>query len=116
MPRKVKILLSILIPVTVVFLLCTTLGLIYFIHDYLHPAWTEEVKDLAMEYLQNDEEILATYGENAVFLHDNIQYNPQTRRSTVYIKVNGDAYAVYVEYIEYKYIYIVTGYERIELE
>ena len=108
MPKKLKILLCILIPLSVVF--SVALGLL--VHFYNFPTWTNEVEDMAMEYLKSQEELYQQYCEDAVFRPSGMSYNTKTRNSVVNIKVNRDLYHVTVDCIDGEFV--IRGYEKAE--
>ena len=108
MPKKLKILLCILIPLSVVF--AVALGLM--VHFYNFPTWTNEVEDMAMNYLKLQDELYQQYGEDAVFTPSGMRYNTKTKDSVVSIKVNRDIYEVTVDCVDGEFI--VRGYEKVE--
>lgn len=106
MPKKVKIILSIVIPVSVV--LAVAIGV--FVHFYNFPTWTEDVQEMACAYLLEQEEIVREHGENASFSHSGMTYNTKTRNSVVRITVDGQLYLVTVDCVDG--VFVVRGYEK----
>lgn len=79
-------------------------------HFYNFPTWTKDVENMAMDYLKSQDEIYETYGNNARFVFNGMNYNTKTRNSVVKIKVDQDLYLVTVDCVDDEFI--VRGYEK----
>jgi len=109
MSKKNKIILSVVIPVVILFAVVFGLA----IHFYNFPTWTKDVENMALEYLAAQEEIVLEYGENAKLVYNSMTYNTKTRDSVVKIEIEGETYLVTVDCIT-ENEYVVIGYERAE--
>lgn len=109
MSKKNKMLLSIVIPIVIVF--GVAIGVMT--HFYNFPTWTDDVKDMALAYLAEQEEIVLKYGEDAKLTYNGMNYNTKTKDSVVKIKIGGEVYLVTVDCVA-ENEYVVIGYERAE--
>ena len=107
MSKKLKVLLCILIPLSVIF--AVAFGLL--VHFYNFPTWTNEVEDMAMDYLKSQESLCEEYGDDARFVYAGMTYNKYTRNSVVNIKVDGDLYHVTVDCVDDTFV--IRGYEKV---